>query len=234
MKHATDADHLAAVATLASGRLKPGDTVRQGSAWGIGHSLTLMLFCGFVLALGKAVPPVLEQALELAVALMLIVLGLDVLRRLVRQKVHFHVHNHGPDTRHIHAHGHAGGLPAAPAKKVTRRQQAHGHLHAVPLRAPAVGMMHGMAGSAALILLSLDAVESFAMGFATHCAVRPGVDGRHGAAVGRDRSTAAAVLHETGYNTPKRYARQARRRVNSPCARGGSAEVWKERYCGAA
>lgn len=163
MKHATEADHLAAVATLASGRQTLARTVQQGLAWGIGHTVTLMLFGGAVLALGKAIPVRMEQALEFAVALMLIGLGLDVLRRMALQKVHFHVHEHAPDTRHVHAHSHAG---EAPVKKLTHRQQPHGHAHGVPLRALAVGMMHGMAGSAALILLSLQAVQSFAMGFA--------------------------------------------------------------------
>lgn len=163
MKHATEADHLAAVATLASGRLTLAQTVRQGVAWGVGHTLTLMLFGGIVLALGQSIPPRMERLLELAVALMLIVLGLDVLRRLVQQKVHFHVHEHAPGTRHVHAHSHAGDTPA---QNIPHRLQAHGHPHGLPLRALAVGMMHGMAGSAALILLSLEAVQSVGMGFA--------------------------------------------------------------------
>ena len=163
MKHATEADHLAAVATLASGRLTLAQTVRQGVAWGVGHTLTLMLFGGIVLALGKSIPPRMERSLELVVALMLIALGLDVLRRLAKQKIHFHVHHHAPDTRHVHAHSHAAH---APVQKLRHRLQPHGHPHGLPLRALAVGMMHGMAGSAALILLSLEAVQSVAMGVA--------------------------------------------------------------------
>ncbi|WP_309682203.1 urease accessory protein [Polaromonas sp.] len=163
MKHATEADHLAAVATLASGRQPLAHTVRQGIAWGLGHSLTLMLFGGIVLALGKSVPAGMEQALELAVALMLIALGVDVLRRLVRQEIHFHAHQHAPDTLHVHAHSHAR---ATAVQKIRHEAQAHEHRHSLPLRALAVGMMHGMAGSAALILLSLEAVQSFSMGLA--------------------------------------------------------------------
>ena len=166
MKHATEADHLAAVATLASGRFTLAQTVRQGLAWGIGHTLTLMLFGGIVLALGKTIPAGMEQALELAVALMLIALGVDVLRRLLRQKIHFHVHHHTPDTRHVHAHSHIEAAPAQKIQKAQHRSQAHDHGHGLPLRALAVGMMHGMAGTAALILLSLDAVQSLATGFA--------------------------------------------------------------------
>lgn len=163
MKHATEADHLAAVATLASGRQSLAHTMRQGIAWGLGHTLTLMVFGGIVLALGKSVPAGMEQALELAVALMLIALGADVLRRLVRQKIHFHAHQHAADTLHVHAHSHAG---AETAQKARHEAQPHEHPHGVPLRALAVGMMHGMAGSAALILLSLEAVQSLSTGLA--------------------------------------------------------------------
>lgn len=62
--------------------------MKLGVAWGIGHTLTLMLFGGIVLALGKAISPHMEQALELAVGLTLIGLGVDVLRRLLRSRSH--------------------------------------------------------------------------------------------------------------------------------------------------
>ena len=77
MKHATDADHLAAVATVASGHQSLAQTVRQGLAWGAGHTLTLLMLGGVVLALGKSIPAGLENALELAVACMLIALGVE-------------------------------------------------------------------------------------------------------------------------------------------------------------
>ena len=158
MKHATEPDHLAAVATLSTGRQTLAQTLRQGVAWGVGHAATLMVFGGAVLALGKAVPFWMTQVLELAVALMLIGLGTDVLLRLRRQKVHFHVHHHASSMLHVHAHSH---LKDAPGKNAVHSLLPHGHLHGLPLRALTVGMMHGMAGSAALVLLSLDAVESY-------------------------------------------------------------------------
>ena len=74
MKHATDADHLAAVATLATREATLAQAVRQGVAWGVGHTLTLMLFGGAVLVLGSAIPPGVERALETAVGIMLILL----------------------------------------------------------------------------------------------------------------------------------------------------------------
>lgn len=160
MQHATEADHLAAVATLATRQASLAQTLRLGLAWGVGHTLTLMLFAGAVLALGLVISPSLEQALETAVGLMLVGLGADVLRRLRRERIHFHVHHHAPATEHVHAHSHRGD--AAHAASVHR----HPHGWRWPLRALAVGMMHGLAGSAALVLLSLQAVPSVPLGLA--------------------------------------------------------------------
>jgi ABC-type nickel/cobalt efflux system permease component RcnA len=158
MKHATEADHLAAVATLATRQASVWQTLRQGVAWGIGHTVTLMLFGGAVVLLGQAISPSLEQALETAVGLMLVVLGADVLRRLIRDRVHFHVHRHEAGAEHVHAHGHRG--------EGRHDQSPHQHAHATrwPLRALAVGMMHGLAGSAALVVLSLKNAPSLSLG----------------------------------------------------------------------
>jgi len=158
MKHATEADHLAAVATLATRQGSLAQTLRQGVAWGIGHTVTLLLFGGALLLLGLVISPGLGQALETAVGFMLIVLGADVLRRLVRDRIHFHVHRHDCDTAHVHAHSHRGDGP--------HRRSVHRHAHPArwPLRALAVGMMHGLAGSAALVVLTLQTMPSVGLG----------------------------------------------------------------------
>lgn len=158
MKHATEADHLAAVATLATRQTSLAQTLKQGVAWGVGHTLTLMLFAGAVLALGQVISPTLELALETAVGIMLVALGADVLRRLVRDRIHFHAHRHDLETEHVHAHSHRG--------EGRHAESTHRHQHAKrwPLRALAVGVMHGLAGSSALVVLSLQAVPSIALG----------------------------------------------------------------------
>ena len=159
MQHATEADHLAAVATLATRQSSLAQTLRQGVAWGVGHTLTLMAFGGAIFLLGQAISPGLERALETAVGIMLIVLGADVLRRLIRERIHFHAHRHDVQPEHVHAHGHRG-------EEGRHAESKHGHGHAKrwPLRALAVGMMHGLAGSAALVVLSLKAVPSLPLG----------------------------------------------------------------------
>lgn len=161
MRHAMDADHLAAVAALATRSGSLAHTVRQGAAWGAGHTITLMIFGGAVLVLGLVVPLQAAQALELAVGVMLVLLGADVLYRVRRDRLHFHQHRHPDGVAHFHAHSHRD--------ERSRHDPArhwHGHLRNFPSRALLVGMVHGMAGSAALILLSLEAMKSVAWGLA--------------------------------------------------------------------
>jgi ABC-type nickel/cobalt efflux system permease component RcnA len=155
MRHALEADHVAAVASLATRSSTFSQTVRQGAAWGLGHTITLFLFGTLVLLLDTVMPQRIAQGLEFAVGVMLLFLGVDVLRRLYRERIHFHFHHHGRSSNHFHAHSHAHGT-------------GHGHEHSrgLPLRALLVGLMHGMAGSAALILLALEQVDSLFTGLA--------------------------------------------------------------------
>jgi ABC-type nickel/cobalt efflux system permease component RcnA len=158
MRHAVETDHVAAVASLATRSHSVHDTVRQGAAWGLGHTLTLFLFGSVVLVLDLIMPERMAQMLEFMVGLMLVALGLDVLRRLIREKIHFHLHHHDDGEAHFHAHSHVGEEDHNP------RLHDHAHPEGFPLRALLVGLMHGMAGSAALILLTLQTVKSPLLG----------------------------------------------------------------------
>jgi sulfite exporter TauE/SafE len=159
LRHALDADHVAAIATLATGARSLRRTVEQGVAWGAGHTLTLMLFGGAVLVAGAVVPEQAARGLEMAVGVMLVALGADALRRLRRERIHFHAHRHADIAAHFHAHSHRGErAPHDPAR------HEHAHPPGFPARALIVGIVHGMAGSAALVLLSLEALHSPARG----------------------------------------------------------------------
>lgn len=155
VRHALDGDHIAAVATLATRARSVGQAVGFGVAWGMGHTLTLMLCGGAVLLLGLVVPLRAAQALELAVGVMLVLLGANVLYRLWRERAYFHWHRHADGIAHVHAHGHAWN--PGPHEPILNR---HWHWRDFPMRPMVVGMMHGMAGSAALILVSLESVGS--------------------------------------------------------------------------
>src|SRR5205085_8105590 len=90
---------------------------------------------------------------EMAAGGMLIVLGIDVLRRLRHTRAHFHAHEHADGVRHFHVHTHGVETPHA--------HDPHHHMHGMHPRALLVGSIHGMAGSAALTVLSLHALRSF-------------------------------------------------------------------------
>lgn len=157
MRHALEADHVAAVASLATRSRSVKETTRLGIAWGMGHTVTLFVIGSAVLMMDSLVPETVARTLELAVGVMLVLLGLDVLRRLIRDGIHFHVHQHN-GARHVHAHGHSHERRAP----VIHDMDAHRHTHRakVPWRALFVGLVHGMAGSAALVVLTLSTIQS--------------------------------------------------------------------------
>jgi cytochrome c biogenesis protein CcdA len=155
VRHALEADHLAAIASLSAGG--PGSWragLLRGGAWGCGHALTLLAIGAVCLAAGAIIPPAISGGLEAFVGVMLLVLGLDVLRRLRRERVRFHPHRHRNDVVHVHAH--------RCDDAVASTGDAHRHAHAMrtPVRAVLVGTVHGLAGSGPLVLLALQTAPS--------------------------------------------------------------------------
>ncbi|WP_288904178.1 hypothetical protein [uncultured Sneathiella sp.] len=148
MRHALEADHVAAVASLASGSKSIRETIFHGAVWGLGHTLALMAIGSLVIVMNSSVPEGLAHWLEFTVGVMLVVLGADVIHRVVRDRVHFHFHRHSSQGRaHLHAHSHRG------EGKHAKSAHEHTHNKSLTARVLAVGLMHGMAGSAALVVL---------------------------------------------------------------------------------
>lgn len=152
MQHALEADHLAAVAALSKNRDSRRALVLRGSAWGLGHTITLLSICSALWFLGESVSPQAAAMLELAVGAMIVLLGLNVLRMLWRYRPHIHVHTHEQGVRHVHVHTHE-------RKPADTAGGAHDHSHERKglLRALVVGMVHGAAGSAGLMILAAAA-----------------------------------------------------------------------------
>ena len=157
MQHALEADHIAAVSSIAARRSDIGDILKHGLTWGLGHTLTLFVFAGCAILLGRAIPDTIAKPIEAAVGIMLIGLGAHVLWRLWRDRVHFHRHSHGDGTVHVHAHSHAN-------QTVPHARASHEHIHGFRWRTLVVGLMHGMAGSAALLVLAVSQATSPAIG----------------------------------------------------------------------
>jgi ABC-type nickel/cobalt efflux system permease component RcnA len=152
LRHAFEPDHLAAVSILAAreGRLR--DAVRLGTAWGAGHTASVGVVALAAIALGVRLPAAFQPAAELVVAAVLVLLGLPVILAYARGRWHMHRHAHaGRPEPHFHLHSHAHGT-------------SHAHPHGIRTarRALVVGVVHGLAGSAALVVLLLAATPSAA------------------------------------------------------------------------
>ena len=151
LRHATDADHLAAVSTIVSERKSIWSSMFIGGVWGLGHTISLVIAGILVLLLNFQIRDETAIMLEFFVGVMLFLLGLNVLRKLFQGgKLHFHTHEHA-GRKHVHPHLHE-------AAKTDEPNTHHGF--SFNPRALIIGMVHGMAGSAALMFLVIPTIES--------------------------------------------------------------------------
>ncbi|MDT4954661.1 MAG: hypothetical protein QOJ02_2799 [Acidobacteriota bacterium] len=157
LKHAVEVDHLAAVSTIVSERKSLLSSLLVGGLWGVGHTISLLIAGFFVILLHVEISERVALFLEFCVGLMLVVLGANALRKLWRGG-HFHIHAHSHGGRaHVHPHIH------------DREAETDAHTHhgyQSSMRPLFVGMVHGLAGSAALMLLVLSTISSPLVGFA--------------------------------------------------------------------
>ena len=178
MRHATDPDHVIAVTTIVSRQRSIGSAALVGAFWGVGHTITILTVGAAILLFKVIIPPRLGLTMELAVGIMLVLLGVSNLTgttRWISERLtpggpdgHSHPHAHG-DYVHTHyhhheagQHGHAG--EATPQAWLDRTFGRIGLYQA--LRPLAVGLVHGLAGSAAVALLVLTAIRNAAWGVA--------------------------------------------------------------------
>ena len=124
LRHALEADHVAAVASIVTQKQGQSAAWRHGAVWGLGHTITLFAFGTLALLADTLMPHYIAAILECAVGFMLLYLGLDVLWRMSRKGIHFHVHQHH-GKRHFHAHQHYSGSASSDVS-------AHQHTHSKP------------------------------------------------------------------------------------------------------
>lgn len=157
IKHATEADHLVAVTTIVSEQRSVWRSARVGALWGAGHTASLLIAGILVILLQVTIPERVASLLEFGVALMIIILGSRILFLVLRGRRDFHVHAHTHHGRpHTHIHFHDESDAHAVAKPHAHDGAPHGSLWG--WRSFIVGMVHGLAGSAALTLLVLTEV----------------------------------------------------------------------------
>ena len=179
MRHATDPDHVIAVSTIVSREREIGKSAWIGVFWGIGHTLTIFAVGAAIILFDIAISPRLGLSMELAVGLMLILLGIINVVSFFRElpsaseragtpappppeMVHSHAHSHG-DFIHTHPHSHEHGSdghrhgeqnPLAWLDRMFLRFKLYR-----PLRPLMIGIVHGMAGSVAVALLVLATIR---------------------------------------------------------------------------
>jgi ABC-type nickel/cobalt efflux system permease component RcnA len=153
-RHALDADHLAAVSTILSKRPCLRTSGFIGLCWGFGHTLMLLLVGVAVILLKVTIPESVAQTLEFGIGIMLVVLGSSLAWSIYQERWHLHTHEHDGE-RHLHLHSH-------------QEDEHHRHHHWMYLsvRPLLIGMAHGLAGSAALMLMVLSTVHTMWQGMA--------------------------------------------------------------------
>jgi len=180
IRHAFDPDHLVAVTTIVSEYKNPLRAIWIGVSWGLGHTTTLLLVGGTLLLFRVRVPEQYSLFFEFLVGVMLTALGIQTFWNFRRRKVHVHPHHHGQDEPSEHRHFHFHEESAGHVHHQGRRLQSWGKLliagikpgeHALEnarkaakpffrLKSYVVGTVHGLAGSAALMLLALASINS--------------------------------------------------------------------------
>ncbi len=146
IEHSFEGDHVVAVSTIVSKNKSIRRSSTLGALWGIGHTITLLLVGLVILNFRLVIPQNIALILELFVGIMLVTLGLFFIKRIISRKIHLHQHSHIKKS-HFHFHSH-------------KSTNNHKHEH----QSLITGMIQGLAGSAALMLLVLTTVNEISLG----------------------------------------------------------------------
>ena len=159
LRHSMEADHIAAVSTIMATSERHKKLRRApllGALWGLGHTASMFATGLVVLLLAVSIPQKVSNTLEFGVGVMLVFLGATTLtgfnigkfvRGIFSRHTHEHPHVH-EDIGVVHSHEH------------NHHDHRHGH------KSLTVGMVHGMAGSGALMILVLSTISSVPLGLA--------------------------------------------------------------------
>lgn len=179
MRHATDPDHVIAVTTIVTNQRKTSRAALIGALWGIGHTVTILIVGTAIILFNLVIPVWLGLSMELSVGVMLILLGVWNLTSFMRTMlgttvsagatakdedlvVHSHPHTHGNYLHnHVHVHDSQSYSHSSNQTSVRRLDRIFGTANLyLFLRPFAVGIIHGLAGSAAVALLILASIRN--------------------------------------------------------------------------
>lgn len=146
LKHAFDPDHVMAVSTISSQTRNVRTASFCGISWGLGHASILLLTGPILLLFGLSIPNKFVLSFEILIGLTLIILGADSFRKILQRNKHFH-----GDARGVIVHSHACN---------NTEKRLHVHIH----RSFIIGIIHGFAGSAVLMLFILSTIKSLPLG----------------------------------------------------------------------
>lgn len=148
IKHAIEPDHVIAVSTIASQSKKLWNASLAGVFWGIGHTATLFIIGIILISMKGEIPEKWAMSLEFLVGIMLVYLGVKTI--LSFKNIHIHNHQYdGDDHKHIHSHQNSGEHKHKPQYR-----------NVTYLKSMFIGLVHGLAGSGAMILLTMSTVKN--------------------------------------------------------------------------
>src|SRR4051812_48201463 len=148
IKHAIEPDHVIAVSTIASRSKKLWHASLAGIFWGIGHTITLFIIGISLILMKGEIPEKWAMSLEFSVGIMLVFLGVKTIVSF--KNIHVHKHQHDRDNhKHVHSH-----------QSSSEHNHKHHHQNATYLGSTLIGLVHGLAGSGAMVLLTMSTVKS--------------------------------------------------------------------------
>jgi ABC-type nickel/cobalt efflux system permease component RcnA len=149
IKHAIEPDHIIAVSTIASRSKKIWSASLAGAFWGMGHTATLFVVGMSLILMKVEMPEKWAMSFEFFVGIMLVYFGIHSILSFSKKKLHSHEHKHNEGEVHKHFHAHEQSV-----------KHEHAHRDVSYLKSMIIGVVHGLAGSAAMVLLTMSTMAS--------------------------------------------------------------------------
>lgn len=153
MQHAFEADHVAAVSSMVTSGTPVRRAVRHGLAWGLGHSLILGAVTGLMIGFGLSVSEEWSAIFEFGVGILLVILGTRVMLRVWREGGKWRIHRHSDGKAHVH-------FITAESEKTEHGPAEHTHRLGLPLGTISIGMVHGLAGSGSILMMTAVGLDT--------------------------------------------------------------------------